>query len=25
MPHDPLAVDISKKFLAPSWDYPLGT
>jgi len=25
MPHDPLAVDISKKFFAPSWDYPLGT
>jgi nickel transport system permease protein len=25
MPHDPLAVDISKKFSAPSWDYPLGT
>lgn len=25
MPHDPLAVDITKKFLAPSWDYPLGT
>ncbi|MGE7951035.1 ABC transporter permease subunit [Lysinibacillus xylanilyticus] len=25
MPHDPLAVDISKKFLAPSWDYPFGT
>ncbi|MGE7111521.1 ABC transporter permease subunit [Lysinibacillus sp. NPDC047702] len=25
MPHDPLAVDISKKFLDPSWEYPLGT
>ncbi len=25
MPRDPLAVDISKNFLAPSWDYPLGT
>ncbi|WP_053596660.1 MULTISPECIES: ABC transporter permease subunit [Lysinibacillus] len=25
MPHDPLAVDISKKFLGPSMDYPLGT
>ena len=25
MPHDPLAVDISKKFLGPTWDYPLGT
>lgn len=25
MPHDPLAVDITKKFLAPSWDYPFGT
>lgn len=25
MPHDPLAVDIAKKFSVPSWDYPLGT
>ncbi|MCL1698362.1 ABC transporter permease subunit [Lysinibacillus sp. BPa_S21] len=25
MPHDPLAIDISKKFLGPSLDYPLGT
>lgn len=25
MPHDPLAVDITKKFLAPSIDYPFGT
>lgn len=25
MPHDPLSVDITKKFLAPSWDYPFGT
>jgi len=25
MSHDPLAVDISKKFLGPTWDYPLGT
>lgn len=25
MPHDPFAVDITRRFLAPTWQYPLGT
>ncbi|MFY0517959.1 ABC transporter permease subunit [Lysinibacillus sp. UGB7] len=25
MPNDPYVVEVSKKFLAPSWTYPLGT
>jgi len=25
MPNDPYLVDVSKKFLEPSWEYPLGT